>query len=57
MENKNEQISLDKVAIWLGWDRINLELAQEQIINLTEENQRLNQALAEAKLGKKDDQI
>ena len=57
MENKNEQISLDKVATWLGWDRINSELAQEQIVKLTEENQRLNQMLAEVKLGSKDEEV
>ena len=57
MENKNEQISLDKVATWLGWDRINSELAQEQIVKLTEENQKLNQMLAEVKLGSKDEEV
>jgi len=45
-----KQMSMDKVAAWLGWDQINLRLAQEQIINLTEENQRLNQMLADARL-------
>jgi len=39
---------MDTVARWIGWDQINLRLAQEEI-------QRLNQLLAEAKLGKKDD--
>jgi len=43
-------ISMDKVALWLGWDQINLRLAQEQIVSLTEENQRLNQMLADARL-------
>ena len=32
---------MDIVAKWLGWDQINLRLAQEQIISLSEENQRL----------------
>ena len=47
---RNQPISMDKVALWLGWDQINMRLAQEQIINLTEENQRLNQMLADARL-------
>jgi hypothetical protein len=53
MINK-DQVSMDKVANWLGWDRINLELASDQIRKLTEENQKLNEMLAQAKLGKKD---
>ena len=44
---------MDVVAKWLGWDHINLRLAQEQIISLTEENQRLNQMLATARLKEK----
>ena len=50
MDKPREQLSMDKVALWLGWDQINLNLAKEQIINLTEENQRLNQMLADARL-------
>jgi hypothetical protein len=49
-----DQVSMDKVAQWLGWDRINLEIASDQIRKLTEENQKLNEMLAQAKLGKKD---
>jgi len=45
---------MDKVAQWLGWDRINLEIAGDQIRKLTEENQKLNEMLAQAKLVKKD---
>ena len=56
MNNKDQQVSMDKVAQWLGWDRINLELASDQIRKLTEENQRLNEMLAQAKLGKKEDE-
>ena len=41
MDKPKEQFSMDKVALWLGWDQINLRLAQEQIISLSEENQRL----------------
>ena len=47
---KEQPISMDKVAMWLGWDQINIRLAQEQIINLTEENKRLNQMLADSRL-------
>jgi len=50
---KEQPISMDKVALWLGWDQINLRLAQEQIISLTEENQKLNQMLASARLKEK----
>ena len=50
MDKPKEQLSMDKVALWLGWDQINLNLAKEQIISLTEENQRLNQMLADARL-------
>jgi hypothetical protein len=53
MINK-DQVSMDKVAQWLGWDRINLEIAGDQIRKLTEENQKLNEMLAQAKLVKKD---
>ena len=47
---KEQPISMDKVALWLGWDQINMRLAQEQIVSLTEENQRLNQMLADSRL-------
>ena len=47
---QSEQISLDKVAMWLGELQINLKLAQEQINRLTEENKQLNQNLADIKL-------
>lgn len=51
-----EQINLEKVASLVGTSlfelTLNLKLAQEQVTKLTEENQRLNQLLAEAKLGK-----
>lgn len=47
-------ISMDNIAQWLGWDRINLELANEKIAELTEENKKLNELLAEAKLGGSD---
>ena len=50
MDTPREKLSMDKVAMWLGWDQINLNLAKEQIINLTEENQRLNQMLADSRL-------
>ena len=53
---RNQPISMDKVALWLGWDQINMRLAQEQIINLTEENQRLNQMLADARLKGKENE-
>jgi len=51
MENK-QLLDMDTVARWMGYDQINLRIAQDQIVKLTEENQRLNQMLAEAKLGK-----
>jgi len=40
-EPKKLNLDMDIVAKWLGWDQINLRLAQEQIISLSEENQRL----------------
>jgi len=49
---QKEILSTDKVARWMGYDQINLRIAQDQIVKLTEENQKLNQMLAEAKLGK-----
>jgi len=56
MDTPKEQLSMDKVAMWLGWDQINMRLTQEQIINLTEENQRLNQMLASARLKEKENE-
>ena len=53
---KEQPISMDKVALWLGWDQINLRLAQEQIVNLSEENKRLNQMLADARLKGKENE-
>ena len=43
---------MNKVALWLGWDRVNLELANEKINELIKQNEELNKLLAEAKLGK-----
>ena len=55
MESKNPtQLNIDKVAVKMGWDQINLIMAQEEIDRLTEENQKLNQMLAEVKLEKHD---
>ena len=57
MESKNPtQLNIDKVAVKMGWDQINLIMAQEEIDRLTEENQKLNQMLAEVKLGSKDEE-
>ena len=56
MDKPKEQFSMDKVALWLGWDQINMRLAQEQIISLSEENQRLNRMLADAKLKGKENE-
>ena len=53
---KEQPISMDKVALWLGWDQINLNLAQEKITSLMEENQRLNQMLADARLKGKENE-
>ena len=55
-KQSSNQISMDKVAMWLGWDQINLRLAQEQIASLTEENQRLNQMLADVRLKGKENE-
>lgn len=53
MENKNQiQLDMDTVAKWMGWDKINFNMLQEKMNELVQENQRLNQLLAEAKLGK-----
>jgi len=58
MESKNPtQLNIDKVAVKMGWDQINLIMAQEEIDRLTEENQKLNQMLAEVKLGSKDEEV
>ena len=58
MESKNPtQLNIDKVAVKMGWDQINLIIAQEEIDRLTEENQKLNQMLAEVKLGSKDEEV
>ena len=56
MDTPKEQLSMDKIALWLGWGQINLNLAQEKITSLTEENQRLNQMLADARLKGKENE-
>ena len=56
MDTPKEQLSMDKIALWLGWGQINLNLAQEKITSLMEENQRLNQMLADARLKGKENE-
>ena len=56
MDTPKEQLSMDKIALWLGWGQINLNLAQEKITSLMEENQRLNQMLASARLKEKENE-
>jgi len=49
-------ISMDKVALWLGWNQININLAKEQIDLLTKENIKLNRLLSTCKCERKEDE-
>ena len=42
-EPKGQPISMDKVALWLGWDQINMNLMKEQIEALSRELAKLKE--------------
>lgn len=42
-----EPISMDKVALWLGWKEININVLQEQVLALTKELDELKKGLTQ----------
>jgi len=49
------EINLDQVIKWMGADRFDYRLLQEQVIALSQENARLNRLLSTCKCERKDD--
>ena len=50
------EISLDQLVKWMGADRLEFRMLQEQINLLSQENARLNKLLSTCKCERKDDE-